>query len=103
MGQYLVNMYVRRSMDHFHVLIRLCRFPERVGRVVIDGVADADVWTSERSLSNCLSPNLALRLVCRLSPLPRGSNLAQLDRVNLSHVFRRLRQGNINHYPHLPG
>ena len=45
MGQYLVNMWVYAVIVDFEELLtRSHRFPERVGRVTIDGIVDAEDW-----------------------------------------------------------
>ncbi len=37
-------------MTVMRVMLTVRSFPERVGRVVIDGVVDADAWSSEYTL-----------------------------------------------------
>ena len=54
MGQYLVNMYVQALHAARRDVLTSCRFPDRVGRVVIDGVADAAAWASKSTSSQCL-------------------------------------------------
>ena len=81
MGQYLVNMCVPPVSFSLEVANNNIpsRFPDRVGRVVIDGVADAHMWSSKFEASLLPHQHCGLIVTYSCPPISTTTVLPQLD------------------------